>query len=180
MKNYSNIMLDLETLATTPNAKVLSISAVAFDPFDLYQDLSANPTLDLLLNLDEQENRDADPSTVEWWSKQDIAVVEKIFGETGRISVDDALARLAKFVWNKDRVWAQGITFDFPILESLYREHNKGIPWKYFKVTDSRTLLSLVEVEQKVVNHDSLADCYRQISGVTQALSKLGIEKFTR
>jgi len=180
MKNYTNIMLDLETCGTIPNAKVLSISAVAFDPFDYTADLSDNPTLDLLLSLDDQENRYEDPATLEWWAKQDPSVIEKIFSDTGRVSVEHALAQLTKFVWNKDRLWAQGIAVDFPMLDNLYREHSKNIPWQYWRVTDSRTLRALTTTQEYPASHDSLDDCRQQIRAVTEALHKLGVEEFSR
>jgi hypothetical protein len=180
IKNYPDIMLDLETLATTPNAKILSISAVAFDPHELSDDLTQNPKLDLLLDLDEQENRYEDPDTVEWWAKQSHEVQNKIFSDTGRVKVDDAISQLSKFVWNKDRLWAQGIAFDFPILENLFRERKNSIPWQYYKVTDSRTIRALVDCPVYKTSHDSLDDCYNQIKSVQYVLHELGITKFVR
>ncbi|VVC05799.1 Uncharacterised protein [uncultured archaeon] len=54
-----------------------------------------------------------------------------------------------------------------------------GYPWFYYNIKDSRTLLSLQEVDQPKVNHDSVQDCIRQIIGVQQVLQKLGVKEFT-
>ena len=58
-------MVDLETLATTPDAAILTIGACKFDPrgnniTDQYYER---------IDLDSQ-NRRIDENTIEWWSKQ--------------------------------------------------------------------------------------------------------------
>jgi hypothetical protein len=180
MNNYTDVMLDLETLSVRPNAQVLSIAAVGFNPFDPTPDYTQYPTLDLLLSLDEQEHRDIQEDTLNWWNYREPEIINKIFAENGRVAVDDALDQLSKFCWNRERIWAQGVTLDISVLTHLYEERGKGVPWPYHIVRDSRTLLDLVEVEQPPVTHDSLADCFRQIMGVQQALQQLGIQKFIR
>jgi hypothetical protein len=179
-KNYTDIMIDIETLSVKPNAQVLSIGAVAFDPFEITTDFSNNPKLDLLLNIDEQANRDVQDETIWWWSMREPEVQARIFSETGRTSVNDALDQLIKFCWLKDRIWAQGVTLDITVLTNLFEERNKGIPWKYHTVRDSRTLLDLFPVTQPPVTHDSIQDCFRQVMGVQQALNGLHITSFNR
>jgi hypothetical protein len=179
-KIYTDIMIDIETLGTTPNAQVLSIAAVAFNPFEITTDFSENPTLDLLLTLEDQQNRHVDDGTLVWWSKQSHEVQDRIFGESDRVSIVESLEQLSKFCWLKNRIWAQGITMDICILTDLYGEHKKSVPWNYGAVRDSRTLLDLYSVNQPLVTHDSLADVLRQISGTQQAIKGLGITKFVR
>jgi len=178
--NFSDICVDIETCSTYPNATILSISAVSFDPLKITEDFTDNPKLDLLLNIEEQSNRHIDENTIAWWSQQDPKVQAKMFGEENRVSVKDALQQFSKMCWNKQRIWAQGITFDITILENILRENNMPIPFQYFKTRDSRTLMDLVEVIQDPVTHDSLEDVIRQIKGTQQALSKLNVKKFMR
>ena len=56
----NHIMLDIESLSLQPNAQILSISAIKFNPFEITKDFSSNPKLDILLDLDEQANRHQD------------------------------------------------------------------------------------------------------------------------
>ena len=171
-------MLDIETLGLRPNSQILSIAAIKFNPFEITTDFSANPKLDILLNLDEQPNRHQDEDTIFWWSKQDPIVQAKIFNEEGRLSVNEALDQIMKFCWQAPTIWAQGPQFDICVLNHLYAEHGRGIPWKYNNIRDSRTVLSLVDIEKPIVTHDSIDDVIRQTKLIQEALKKLGITKF--
>jgi len=177
-KQYPSAMIDLETLAVSPDAQILSISAVAFDEFDLQPNHEEYPTLDILVELDEQQDRAIDPETVAWWSRRDPEVIDKIFAEEGRTKLDNALTQISKFLWQKQRIWCQGPTLDITVLEHVLRSRGMGIPWQYHIIRDSRTLLDLTKVEQPPVTHDSLVDCFRQLIGVQDALKKLGITQF--
>jgi 3' exoribonuclease, RNase T-like len=184
----NHIMVDLETLATTPNCVILTIGAVKFDPFDNY--IKNNVSLADLdkfyarIDLDSQPNRHIDDGTVEWWSKQNQAAQNEAFNENDRIPLSEALDQLHKFIWQSSRTWCQGPSFDIPILEHAYREFGKPTPWNYSQTRDSRTVCDLVSVELpaelQTTTHNAAEDCYKQIIGVQLALSKLGVEKFVR
>ena len=177
--NYTDVTLDIETLSVRPNAQVLSISAIGFNPFEITTDFTNNPKLDVIVSLEEQEHRDVQEDTLWWWTKRDQKVQDKMFSDV-RTPVDESLDQLIKFCWQKNRIWCQGPTLDITILIHLFEERKKGVPWSYGAVRDSRTLLDLVEVEQPPVTHDSIEDCIRQTMGVQQALKKLGVTKFVR
>jgi 3' exoribonuclease, RNase T-like len=182
---YKNpdVMIDLETLSTKANATIVSIAAVRFDSFKNYlrtkTKVSDLESINLLINIDDQ-NRDIDPNTVEWWGQQDQVIVERVFAEKNRMSLANGLKRLAEFTWNPRRVWCQGTDFDVSILRHAYEENNMKLPWEYWKSRDSRTILDIVEVELERTTHDPLEDCFRQIIGVQVAFEKLGILKFIR
>ena len=178
--NLTDVTLDIETLSLKPNAVVISISAIVFDPFMINDHFDDNPKLDLLLDINEQESRHIQEETVDWWLKQDKTVQEKLFSLNNRVSVNDALDQLTKFCWLKERVWCQGPTFDMTILQNLYDEYHKCLPVEYWRIRDSRTLLDLIDVNQPIVTHDSLNDCIRQTMGIQQVLKKLNIKKFQR
>ena len=177
----SSKMIDIETLGTQPNAAILAISAVAFDPFEITTDFSLNPKFDVLIDLESQPNREISEETLEWWSKQSPITRDKIFSDENRISLKEALEQLTKFVWNTtSKIWVQGVSLDIPVLDHAFNEQKISVPWGYHQIRDSRTLLDLVFVEQPPVSHDSIDDCYRQIIGVQKALQKLGITQFVR
>ena len=182
--NYNHCMLDLEALSLTPDATILSISAMLFDPFVpiyTFEELNDNPVLDLVIAFEGQENRSINQSTIEWWAKQDQKVTDKMFRENDRTPLNDALIQLKNFVWNKaTRIWTQGLSFDIPLLENAYTSFGMPSPWHYWQARDSRTLLDFVSVDQPTVTHDSVEDIKRQIIGTTVALHKLGIKEFVR
>ena len=70
-------MIDLETLSTRPDATILTVGAIKFDP---YTNEEPHSGLYLRLNVDEQSelDRHVDDNTLEWWGKQDA----KIRGES--------------------------------------------------------------------------------------------------
>ncbi len=179
-------MIDLETLDTSVNATIVSMAAVCFDPFQDYENSSVKlydlTQLHLLIDIESQPTRTINPDTIKWWSQQDQAVQDSIFGEgLVRVSLQEALSQLHKFIWNKaDRIWAQGTTFDISMLEHAYAQYNMPRPWPYWQVRDSRTIIDLVSVKQPKVTHDAMDDCFRQLIAVQKVLRTLGVQKFVR
>lgn len=169
-----DIMLDLETLATSPDSVILTMGAVKFNPFDLTEEIDNG--LYFRINVDEQINlgRHVDDGTVAWWGTQSDAVREEALGEQDRVSLEDFTKELNKFVVGADRIWAQGPVFDIVILENLYRQLGKPAPWPYYVIRDSRTLLkALGDTRQHSgMLHNALADCVAQAEAIRMAVDK--------
>jgi len=166
-------MIDLEGLATGPDATILTIAAQAFDPFGhghYEQSYYARVT------LESQENRQIEQGTIEWWATQPAVVRDEAFDEQGRIPLDEALDGLGRLIWHSNRIWAQGPTYDMNILEHAYKSYNKPLPWKYYQVCDSRTLFRLWP-DQPIppTSHHALEDCRRQIGMLQNTLRHLKI-----
>lgn len=179
----NSVMIDIETLATSPDSVVVSIAAVEFNPFEVTTNLDKLASFQLLVDIDDQVinyNRVINDDTVAWWSKQSQAVQDVLFAEEGRVTLTDALTQLTKFCWHKDRIFAQGPQFDMTILEHCYNQTKQVKAWQYWAVRDARTLMDLVVVEQPIVTHDSIEDCKRQITGVQKVLKALNITSFAR
>ena len=126
-----DIMLDIETLATSPDAVVLTFGAIKFDPFN--PSIQMSDGIYFRLDVDEQIDlgRRVDQGTVAWWGTQSAEVREEALGETDRASLEDFTKALNKFVVGATRIWAQGPVFDIVILENLYRQIGKPAPWQY-------------------------------------------------
>jgi hypothetical protein len=168
-----DLMIDLEGLATGPDATILTIAAQAFDPFGhghYEQSYYARVT------LESQENRQIEQGTIEWWATQPAVVRDEAFDEQGRIPLDEALDGLGRLIWHSNRIWAQGPTYDMNILEHAYKSYNKPLPWKYYQVCDSRTLFRLWP-DQPIppTSHHALEDCRRQIGMLQNTLRHLKI-----
>jgi len=172
-----HLMVDMETMAVTPNAVVLSLGAVHFNPYGSgYSD-----KIYFRINIDDQDalNREVDPSTLDWWSKQDPAIMEEAFSPDDRISLVDAMSQFHKFAWGCDKFWSHGATFDLVILENIYRQLNKPLPWNYWQLRDTRTLFDLgFDPDMPTGSkHDALQDAIRQAVGVQNMYRKLNIRE---
>ena len=62
-----DVMLDLETLATSPDSVILTFGAIKFDPFDSTKGMTNG--LYMRVNVDEQISlgRHVDEGTIAWW-----------------------------------------------------------------------------------------------------------------
>ena len=169
-----DIMLDIETLATSPDAVVLTFGAIKFDPFN--PSIQMSDGIYFRINVDEQIDlgRRVDEGTVAWWGTQSAEVREEALGETDRVSLEDFTKALNKFVVGATRIWAQGPVFDIVILENLYRQIGKPAPWQYYSIRDSRTLLKALGDDRKggTLLHNALADAVSQAEAVQSAVNR--------
>jgi hypothetical protein len=171
-----HLMVDLETMAVTPRAVVLTLGAVHFNPYgNGYGD-----KLYLRFDLDDQDklNREIDPNTLDWWAKQDPKVMEEAFSSDDRVPLREAMDQFHKFAWGCDAFWAHGSLFDIAILEDLYRQLEKPVPWQYWQIRDTRTIFDLgwdPDMPQ-ASKHDALQDAIRQSIGVQNIYAKLKIK----
>jgi len=172
-----HLMVDLETMAVSPNAVVLTLGAVHFNPYGTgYSD-----KIYFRINIDDQDalNREVDPLTIEWWSKQDPAIMEEAFSSDNRIPLADAIDQFHKFAWGCSAFWSHGATFDLVILENIYRSLNKPLPWNFWQLRDTRTLFDLGFDPDMPTGgkHDALEDAIRQAVGVQNMYRKLNIRE---
>lgn len=169
-----HLMVDLETMAVSPRAVVLTLGAVQFNPFtdEIYDELY------MRINLDDQDklNREIDQNTLDWWAKQEPKVMEEAFSSDGRIGVEDAMTAFHKFAWGCDKIWSHGAVFDIIILEDIYRQLNRTPAWEFWRCRDTRTLFDLAdpEMEKSAEQHNALFDAIRQAKGVQTVYRKLG------
>lgn len=172
-----HLMVDMETLAVSPNAVVLSLGAVHFDPFNT----GIIDEIYFKIDLDDQDllGREIDPGTLDWWAKQDPEIMEEAFDPSGRLPLEQAINQFHKFAWGCSAFWSHGATFDLVILENIYRQLKRPLPWNYWQLRDTRTLFDLGVDPQmpKESKHDALADAIRQAIGVQNVFAKLKIKR---
>ena len=171
-------MIDLETLDVTPNACVLTVGGVKFDPFN---DTEPHSEFYYKLDLDAQNSRKVNDSTIAWWSTQDQKVQDEAFSEEGRTNPIEFLDHLPKWMVGVDVLWGHGYGFDITIIEDMLRYHAKPIPWQFRQVRDSRTLFALAKTDPRKSMqsdlHNALADAYFQAKGVQMVYKELGVTK---
>ena len=170
----SHLMIDIEGLGTGPDAAILTIAAQSFDPFDTgHYDRHYYARI----TLESQENRRIQDDTLAWWATQPEAQAEA-FAEDNRIPLDQALDELYKLAWQHDYIWAQGPTYDINILEHAYKSYNKTQPWQFYRIRDSRTVLSLwPERPVPPTSHHALEDTRKQINILQQTLKHLNVKE---
>lgn len=164
----NHVMVDLETLGQTPGCAILSIGAVAFDPYtselgpEFYEVVNTRSCFDAGLKQDE--------STVNWWKTQKAeaaAVLDE--ARESKVLLAEALSRfrsyLQKFGLRDIRVWGNGSDFDNAILACCYKSINQNLPWRFYNNRCFRTLKnirSVVEPVRQGTYHNALDDAKHQ------------------
>lgn len=172
----SHIMIDIESLDTSPNCVILTIGAVRFDPKGdgIVEKLELRPTID---DQTEQYGRSINDATIRWWSTQSPEALEEAMGDQGRIPFREAMEQLYKFCWNQKSVWSHGASFDVVAMESAWRQLDIAIPWQFWTVRDTRTLFDVTGVSLKddkhVTTHKAVEDAERQAIIVQRGYKKL-------
>ncbi len=173
----SDIMIDLETLATSPNAAVLTIGAVKFDPFSSEMEMPSCEKLYIKVDIDscDELNLEVNDDTIAWWSQQSKEAQEAAFDPEGRIHIREAFNQLYKFCWGAKRVWSHGASFDTVICENIFRKLNKACPWKFWEVRCTRTLfdIGINPARPPVLKHHALEDAWNQAVGVQNVFQRL-------
>lgn len=175
----SEIMIDIETLSTKPNALILTIGAIKFNRRDDVKDINDLQTFYVRIdqNSCKKLNMHIDEETVKWWNLQADEYKYEALLEKDRIDIKEGLKKLSEFVKNAKCVWSHSPSFDCIILENAYVSCNLEIPWKFYNLRDTRTVYDLGNVNLKMISgetkHHSLYDCYSQIVCLKKALNNL-------
>lgn len=174
----THVMIDLETFSTAPNAVIVQIAAVQFDPFSDQIGSVFNCPVDpqscseLGLHID--------MNTVLWWINQEEAARKRVTSPTrNRESVREALKQFAHWIPKEAKVWGNGAAFDLPILESAYRAIKAPTPWKHWHERCYRTFKALappVKMERVGVYHDALDDAVSQAKHLQTIIKFLGLK----
>ena len=172
--------IDLETLDVRPTATVLTLGGVKFDPRS-----NSEPYDELYfkISIDDQDQygRSSNDSTIEWWSTQDPKIMEEAFDQEGAITLEEACSRIARWSVGVDTFWGQGYGFDFTMMEDMFRNIERPVPWQFWQVLDSRTLFRALSrdprKEMQTALHNALADAYFQAKAIQVAYNELGIQR---
>lgn len=138
-----NVMLDLETMGNGPDAAIVAIGAVEFDPANRVLGRTFYCNIDLESAVENGGVMDA--STVQWWLRQDEAARRGLFD--GTRTIHDALTEFSAWMACIDsedvQVWGNGATFDNVILTQAYKRAGLWRPWSYKGDRCYRTLKAL-------------------------------------
>ena len=179
-RTCDHLMIDLETMGKNPDAPIISIGAIFFDPQTGDMGPEFSKTIDL-----ETAGGVIDRDTIKWWLKQSREAQSAIM--TDEIPLDDALLQLREFIDENSgeffvQVWGNGANFDNTILRRSYER--QGIPclWRYYNDRDIRTIVELgkaIDFDARTAipfegeRHNALDDARYQAKYVSAIWQKL-------
>ncbi|HDI9245471.1 TPA: 3'-5' exoribonuclease [Escherichia coli] len=140
-RTCDHLMIDLETMGKNPDAPIISIGAIFFDPQTGDMGPEFSKTIDL-----ETAGGVIDRDVIKWWLKQSREAQSAIM--TDEIPLDDALLQLREFIAEHSgeffvQVWGNGANFDNTILRRSYERQGIPCPWRYYNDRDVRTIVEL-------------------------------------
>lgn len=174
-----DLMIDLETLGTSPDSVIVEIGAVFFDRKTGFLRKHYN----VLVNAKDCEDWGlvTNEATIEWWQNKGVDTIN--FYNESRASLVTAIMGLWSFYKNnatpKTLVWVNGMDFDLAILRTAFNNLGMFLPWEYSAGRDVRTITKLrpdLKPEQTAPKHVALNDCYYQIEYLTAVLNSLPYE----
>ncbi|HAW2651646.1 TPA: exonuclease [Escherichia coli] len=177
---WYHLMIDLETMGKNPDAPIISIGAIFFDP----QTGDMGPEFSKTIDLDTAGGV-IDRDTIKWWLKQSREAQSALL--TDEIPLDDALLQLREFIDENSgeffvQVWGNGANFDNVILRRSYERQGIPCPWRYCNDRDVRTIVELgkaIDFDARTAipfegeRHNALDDARHQAKYVSAIWQKL-------
>ena len=164
----NHLMIDIESLGTRPNAPILSIGAVLFDPNTGKQGATFYRAID---PANAFLHGVPDGDTFKWWMEQSDAARKAAVSGTSLLS--DALSDLTKMpvVWKDVQVWANDPDFDVTILNYAYHKAlGQLAPWRFWNTRSCRTIAEVAgkrPPKPQGVHHNALDDAIHQAKWVS-------------
>ena len=175
--DFSNVMLDLETMGNGPNAAIVAIGAVAFNIQDT--EISAdNFYTRVRLESSVEHGGVIDSSTVLWWMEQSEEARSEIAKKDG-LHIIDALEEFSHWIrtaaaGDESHVWGNGASFDNVILRSAYQRRRIEPPWLWWNDRCYRTVKALhrdVPFERLGTHHKAIDDAISQAQHLIRMLN---------
>lgn len=160
----NHAMIDLETLSTRSDAKVLSIGVAIFD------DKQVIATDGWAIDLADDIGGHVDWKTVKWWLDQEPAAREFSWG--GKLTNANAAFNLKTFMgqYNAERFWSKDPHFDHVILENWWRRINETTGPRSIHVgnfpihyRDPRSVRTVIE-EAELIGYDTDDSQYNYVA----------------
>ena len=152
MKDIVNVVVDVETMSLRPDAAIVSLAAVPFDPECSLEGMPfleecfyevVNATTCALYGMR------FDMDTVSWWAarseeeKAELLSLPPLGIGAAMESFHAFLEGLKEKHGSELHIWTQGSDFDIPVLKNANSLVLPGValPWSYRGIRDSRTFV---------------------------------------
>jgi hypothetical protein len=163
---FPQLMLDLETLSSEPDAPIIQIGAVPFDirSGEIGERFRVNVRPDFARTPPSLD-------TLCWWLRQDEGARMSVAQAEHGMLPAVACAAFEDFVTihciEKFELWAMPPEFDCVILANTFRSVSRRLPWRYNMTRDLRTLEALAgctsaDRVKPAVPHDAGSDAEAQ------------------
>jgi hypothetical protein len=175
---FIDVMTDLETTDTSPNAAIAAIGAVVFDRQS--GQLGSSIYIGVDINTSVNDGGIISADTFKWWMMQSAEARQSFAGTT---HIHAALHQFASWLalqcssGEEVRIWGNGADFDMVVLGQSYKRAGLPPPWKFWNVRCFRTLKAehpTITMERAGTHHNALDDA------ITQAKHVLRIDQETR
>lgn len=156
----TNVMVDCETLAQSPNGVICSIGAVKFTveggiSDEFYVTIDAKDSLKYGMIIEQQ--------TLNWWNKQNPIAFKELMRNNKPLK--DALTEFNKWFGKSKPTWACGASFDPPIIQWNYEAVGMKRPWGFWHDRCYRTMREIFPIPEPTregTYHNALDDAKHQ------------------
>ncbi|MBI1128881.1 exonuclease [Escherichia coli] len=183
---YTHLMVDMETMGNSPDAPIVSIGAVFFDPStgntgaEFYQVVSLESSMSFGMK--------PDASTIQWWLKQSSEARTAILVDEA-MGLLETLELLADFIAENAangshtvQMWGNGCSFDNVILRRAYALTDTPFAVPFWNDRDVRTMVELgksvginprFDIPFEGDMHNALSDARHQVKYVSAIWQRL-------
>ncbi len=135
----THTVINLTTMGTSPNSAIAGIAGAVFSTVAV--DPPGIPPFNTRLDWRNQ-GRHISLQTKAWWAEQDDDARTAL---DGLEPLAPTLRALSDWFPSGSRVWARGPTFEISILEHAFTSCGLEVPWSFWDIRDTRTLLDTHE-----------------------------------
>ncbi|AYL75092.1 exonuclease [Citrobacter freundii] len=183
---YTHLMVDMETMGNSPDAPIVSIGAVFFDPStgntgaEFYQVVSLESSMSFGMK--------PDASAIQWWLKQSSEARSAILVDEA-MGLRETLELLADFIAENAangshtvQLWGNGCSFDNVILRRAYALIDTPFAVPFWNDRDVRTIVELgksvginprYDIPFEGDLHNALSDARHQVKYVSAIWQRL-------
>lgn len=183
---YTHLMVDMETMGNSPDAPIVSIGAVFFDPStgntgaEFYRVVSLESSMSFGMK--------PDASTIQWWLKQSSEARSAILVDEA-MGLRESLELLADFIAENAangshtvQMWGNGCSFDNVILRHAYVLTDTPFAVPFWNDRDVRTMVELgnsvginprYDIPFEGDLHNALSDARHQVKYVSAIWQRL-------
>ena len=174
-----DIMVDLETLSSAPDAAIVAIGAVTFNDGSIPAKDFVRQTFSMTIHARSAQITGGRISgeTVAWWLQQPEAARLALFDDPKTMT--EALAGFSQWVKRQGetpRLWGNGASFDNVVLRAAYDRAMMDAPWEFRSDRCYRTLKVLrpdIAFEPYGTHHNALDDAFAQATHAERILAAI-------
>ncbi len=187
--DYKHVSVDIETLALAPDAVIVSIGAICFNPHlwpvQTACDLAYNPSFYRRTTIDHQlkAGRKIQDGTMRWWLKQGVIARTTTFADNEAIPLCAALNQFAVFLATYARgahLWSNPSAFDLGAVRHATEQCSIPQLSGHKQTPDGSTLAYLTGVDHPAIpfegtRHNALDDAVHQAREIQWHMNRIAV-----